>query len=329
MNEKNRARFHRAIDRSLANLPEDPFLPQRIAQRAAQSGEGAKMRNYKWILIVAVVVMMSLTAAVASEVFDGTVDWDGNVVTDERNAPAPMLTPMPMEMSQTFDRDRLMMEFEAAHQAKEGEQVLFYDLTERDTPQGNNSVVRSVKDMDAFADMMADADYFPLPVSIPEGYRFVSGYVYYGCKSDEAFRLVETVDSEDGFRAERYVLDDENAVVTGYNLDFIKETDAYDPANPETWEKIWVYAFLAESVEDAEIYVSNGVDVSAVTIPGMTKAVAIQSVEGNKLNMYCTLAEPVDYRSSNYFYWGPQSQIDILLTSDATMEETLAMFGGK
>ncbi len=328
MSEKNRARIRRAIDKTLENLPEDPFLPQRIAARAAQSGEGAKMKNHKWILIVAVVVMMSLTAAVASEMFSGTVDWDGNL-TPDTTMPTVALTPVPEAAEGEIDRAKQQMMFESANRPGDGQMTVWYDLTSRDTPNGWNSLHHSVADMQQFENLMAAAEGFVIPVSIPQGYTFESGLVYYGCKPEGEFRLVKTVDSDDGFRAEIYELDDENAVVIGYELSFLKTTEEYDPANAETWEMISVYAFLGNSFGESEMYVRDSTDVSAVTVPGMEKAVYIQSVDRGSLDMYGVLPQPVTSRSCPFEEAVTEQQIRITVWSDVPLAETLALFGGK
>lgn len=328
MSEKDRARIHRAIDKTLSGLPEDPFLPQRIAARAAQSGKGVRMRNHKWMIVLAVVIVMSLTAAVASEMFSGTVDWDGNVVKDETEIVFPQNTLAPKSGERKAERRVLLSEFQDAHQAKEGEQVAIYDLMEADVPLIWDIPPRSVQNMEAFTEMMADAECLPLPVNIPEGYQFYSAYVDYGCKNDGEYRLVETVDSEEGFRAERYVLDEENAVATGYSLSLLKKTDIYDPANPQTWNMIDVNVSLASGVESSDVYICNGITVSAVNVPGMTKALAIRNERRNVMEMYRQLEQPVSYYHSNSFE-ATNSQIWVTIWSDATMEETIALFGGK
>ncbi len=328
MSEKNRVRFHQAIDKTLANLPDDPFLPQRIAQRAAQSGEGAKMRNYKWILILAVVAMMSLTAAVASEVFSGTVDWDGNL-TPAAPLPTVAATMVPKTWGGEVDRSKQQIVFENANRPADGQMAVLYDLTSRDTPNGWNTLRRSVADMQQFENLMAAAEGFVIPVSIPEGYVFESGRVYYGCKPDGEFRLVKTVDSDDGFRAEIYELDDENAVVTGYQLSFLKTTEDYDPANAETWNMISVYAFLGNGFEESDMYVRDVTGTHAVTMPGMEKAVYIQGVDRDTMDMYGVLPHPVTSRSCPFEHAVTEYQISLTVWSDASMAETLAMFGGK
>ncbi len=329
MSEKDRARIHRAIDKTLSGLPEDPFLPQRIAARAAQSGKGVRMRNHKWMIVLAVVIVMSLTAAVASEMFSGTVDWDGNLTPD---APLPTAAPTMVPEGteeEEIERGKQQVDFERANEPAAGQAAVWYDLTMRDTPNGGSSLFRSAADMQQFESMMTEAEGFAIPVSIPEGYEFQRGLVYYGCKPEGEFQLVKTVDSDDGFRVEFYELDDKDAVIRGYDLQFLKKTDVYDPANPETWEMISIYAFLANDMEEAELYVRNSTSVSTVTVPGMEKAVYVQGMDYNTLDMYGLLPQPVTVRSYQFFDVVTEHQISINVRSDATMAETLAMFGGK
>ncbi len=324
----DRERIHKAIDRTMGGVTGDPFLHARVMAAAKRKKEGVSIMKYKHLITLALAAVLCLTVAVASELFNGTVDWDGNLTPD---APQPTVSPtmVPEAAKEEIDRSKQQIVFENANRPADGQMAVLYDLTLRDTPNGWNTLNRSVADMHQFESLMAAAEGFVIPVSIPEGYAFEGGWVYYGCKPEGEFRLVKTVDSDDGFRAEFYELDEESAVVTGYQLSFLKMTEDYDPADAETWQMISVYAFLGNGFEESDMYVRDSTGVSAVTVPGMEKAVYIQGVGRDALDMYGVLPQPVTSRSSLFDEAVTEHQISITVWSDASMADTLALFGGK
>lgn len=308
--QRDRERFHRAIDRTMGGVTGDPFLPARV-MAAARKKEGVNPMKYKHLIALALAALLCLSVAVASELLSGTVDWDGNVTPHDTSLMAPQPTSEPAEL----ERARLMAQFESAHRAKEGELVVVTDLVKGG--QGSNRVSLQEKNWETFKQLMADSD-IPLPVGIPDGCTLVNAAIHYDCRADGAYRLIDTVESEDGFRAETYVLDAENAVITGYRLTLADNMG----------QRIDVYAMLGMSSEDSDLMAYDVMQVRAAEVPGMEKAV-VMAGESNQLVMYSRLPEPVAIRFRNDVNPFTYEEAYICVYGTAPAEAMLTFFGGK
>lgn len=309
--QKDQLPIKQAVDHTLSGLTGNPFLFERVAARSAQKKEGAKTMKFKILIAIALIAAMGLSVAVASELLSGTVDWDGNLTPDDTS----LLLPNPTATPDGQNRHHLMMQFADAHGAKEGELVIVTDLVEGE--QSYNVVTRQVVGWDAFQALMADSA-LPLPVAMPEGYALRHASVRYDCIADGEYRLIDTEESENGFRAETYVLDAENAVVTGYELTFM---DAEG-------RRMDVFAIPSNDNEEREVMTYDAVQIRAAIVPGMEKAVLIEG-ETNRLVMYSTLMQPLSVRLRTDEVPADYAQIYLSVHGTADEQELLALFGGK
>ena len=90
--EKLRTRMHHAIDTRLSSLADDPFLAQRIAARA-KGDLPMKKKFAAFPAFVAIILLLTLTAAVAVEVLDWHVlDWLTPAWNNSYDPTAPVVT---------------------------------------------------------------------------------------------------------------------------------------------------------------------------------------------------------------------------------------------
>lgn len=321
MNEqKDRARFHRAIDRTLSGLPEDPFLASRIAAQTAQSGEGEKMRKCKYIMMTALIVVLSLcTVAVASEVLRGTVDWDGNMIAEDD----PLSTPEPAPIStEELDLARRKALFKEKQQPQNGETVIIYNLDTREEEWSD--VTFSTRDESEFRALLA-ASGMRLPDRAPEGYVFSSGYIAYACKPGGEYQLVDYADSGEGYLAVTYCLAEEDRLPVQYNMLYVKE----NPEEPQNSPYLSVWAMKQDFAENMGQGVWNAQTVQTVNIPGMEKALCVVDAHATHLTMYEKLPEMESYLSVHHN--GLEAVYSVFYSVDGpvTESELIAMFDGK
>ncbi len=303
--------IRQSVDNTLSGLNGNPLLFERLVAQSAQKKEGVNPMKFRPLIVIALVAMLCMGVAVASELLNGTVDWDGNLSPHDTS----LLIPNPTAKPDGLSRTQLMRQFADAHKAKEGELVIVTDLVERE--QGGNVITRRAVGWDAFRTLMADS-VLPLPVAIPEGYALTHASVRYDCRADGAYRLIDTVESEDGFRAETYVLDAENAVVIGYDLTLM-DADG---------KRMDVFAYPNNNSEEISLTVYDAVQVRTASVPGMEKAVLIEG-ETNQLVMYSMLPQPLSVRIRTDEVPADYTQIYISVHGTASAEDMLTLFGGK
>ncbi len=325
MNEQQtRERFHRAIDTTLSGVAGNDFLYARVTAKAAQEQKGAKNMKLNKIFAIALVILLCITAAAASELLSGTVNWDGTLTPDEPKQPAAVPTPTAPVIAANAERNALEAAFEEANLPQDGEYVLFYD-THAEVPLiGWNRIRCSVDSLDELAAAVGDA--LALPVNIPEGCVFYEGTVLYGCRPEGNFNLTETVESEDGFRAEKYTLNEADQVVIGYELDLRQA--GYE--NPMDAPYVAVYAWLGNWEHDGPaMHLLDVVSTRAANVPGMEKAVAAQGVNVSHLEMYANLKQSVTFRSDVLEEAETFFTADYSVYGTVNADALLAMFGGK
>ncbi len=328
---QERQRVRSAIDRTLENMTGDPFLQMRVTARMNQEKEGNQMkRNHKFLIVTALVIMLSLTVALASEILGGSglLDWDGNLIPDPEQNFVAQTTPVPPSVDNTGARERqeLFQTFQNANRSGEGVLVVYYDRQDEMQMTGETSLTRGADNWEELTAMVGGA--LPLPVSVPEGYVFFYANVIYACRPEGAYRLVGTVESPDGFRAETYTLDAEDQVVIGYELQYLREgaadylTAPYVSVDVRVMSNDVVY-------DDGAMYLLDVVESWAASVPGMEKAVAAQGAVHSYVSMYGPLAETVTYQNR----WQDEpvicGTVDINITGHPAAEELLSMFGGK
>lgn len=289
MNEQQeKAKFRQAIDHTLTGLEGDPFLYQRIAARTEKGAHDMKHRKWNMGLLIALAVMVCMmTVAAASGWFGGYVNWNGDIIPEERQDMLPHPTAAP-EMSEDMSSFRQAQELIRSAQEMEIVQV-----TQRNQYGGesstSNRLEKHPKTYGAFLALAEEAPYLPVPAFIPEGYEFAHCQLIYDCRRDGEYVLTSSEKLEDGSLVERYRVADEDALLCGYSLSFRRNGD------PEDY--LSVYARLFHTTDPAEHHIGVNEDQTAqvMTVAGMDNAIAILSDTHRTLTMRRVLPQKVDY----------------------------------
>ncbi len=322
MNEsRDQERIQKAIGSTLSGLKGDPFLHTRVAALAARDEKGEKkMKNMKVALILALAAVLCLgTVAVASGVFSGSSDWDGNIVAEDVLTPMPTVPPAPTHMTVQQERDMQIAQFEARHEPGNGEMTATYDL---ETRRFRMNLVRCYAADEADFRALVAGTGLVLPEGVPEGYVFSQGAVYYGCTPGGEYRLVDYADSGMGFVLGTYTLDAEDMVAIEY-------VAVYERPDQPGSLPLQVRAMMVESAEEIGIGIWGEQTVTPVSIPGMEKALCRSDASGATLVMYAQLSEMVPYATFNNQGLVGLTQLYISVSGPVTGEELVAMFGGK
>lgn len=291
--QENKARFKQAIDHTLSGLEGDPYLFQRVAASAEKGAKSMKYHIPKGVLIALIALLCMGTVAVAAGLYGGTVNWLGEVVPDER-VPAVMPTMAPAVDTTVVDWNENMLD----QLRKDGMKLMVWQQLPDGTlrPETSTRMIRTAASEEDFLALLEGNDEMVLPRFIPEGYEFVRGEVYYECRADGEWKLVEQQTVEEAFVAEWYTLDKEDAVIGGYYLLYRE--------SPEDYHYLSIYAGLSvrQDLEEQSFGFLSGQTPSVVQVCGMDHALAITSENSCNLNMLRDLKQPVE------LLWFPESE---------------------
>ena len=289
MNEQQeKVKFRQAIDHTLTSLEGNPFLYQRVVARA-EEGE-KKVKKHKWNLgLVIVLAMMAcmVTAAAAGGWFGGYVNWNGDIIPEERPSVVAGPTAAP-EMASGDFRQAIQL----VSTAGDCEVVLVYETNGYGgTSSSSNRLTRRVEGYQAFLTIMADAPMLPVPDDVPEGYVLAECSILYECRKGGAYVLTSSENLDGGVVVERYGVAEEDLLIRGYDLTFRNPEDSTD--------YIAVWASLSERSNPADHRFGVNPDQTAqiVQVPGMDNAIAITSETHTCLSMRRTLPEVVRYQA--------------------------------
>ncbi|MBQ8556555.1 MAG: hypothetical protein IJ438_11885 [Clostridia bacterium] len=296
--QQERSRFHKAVDSTLSGLQGDPFLYQRIV---AHTEKGAPTMKHgklmKSLMIVLIAILGMSTVAVAAGVFGGTVNWNGDVIYDERPESA-YPTMAPEMLDEQADYLTRLADW-TAELTNDGELLVIYEMQEDGSfaPSTSNSLSRTTTNLATFRALLEGAENMPLPAFIPDGYEFVQGEVRYTCRAGGAWRLSNQMMLEEGVKAEWYQLDAADALICGYQM-FFRDS-------PEDYHYLSISADLMElrDVSDQSFGFTEEETVQVVTVPGMDNAMAITSDHHCMLSMRRVLEEPIQrlhFRSGDW-----------------------------
>ncbi|MBQ8200394.1 MAG: hypothetical protein IJZ74_01360 [Clostridia bacterium] len=289
MNEQQeKAKFRQAIDHTLTGLEGDPFLYQRVTAQTEKGAHVMKHRKWNMGLVIALAVMACImTAAAASGWFGGYVNWNGEILPEERADMLPHPTAAP-EMSVDMSSFRLAQELVMSAQEMEIVQVTQKNVFGGESTTSNR-LEKHPDTYEAFLVLLAEAPYLPVPAFIPEGYEFSDCQLVYDCRRDGEYVLTSTEVLEDGSRVERYRVAEEDALLSGYSLSFRRNGD------PEDY--LAVYTRLYHQTDPAEHHIGVNEDQTAqvMAVAGMDNAIAILSDTHRTLTMRRVLPQKVDY----------------------------------
>ena len=286
--------FHDSIERQLSGLKPDPWLAQRII---ASEKEEPKVKKLSGITIAIVIIMiLIMTTAVAAGVTGwfrrSSVNWLGEVIEEEIPMAMPSPTPAPESAPESLkispELDDLIQGI--LNNREDRELVSVGD--------GYTQRTQNFSSLEEFYALMETAPDFPLPVQIPEGYSFSSGYVTFGCKPEGEYILTSQTVHPEGFTESHYRVDESMDFITGYSLLFTTgerlENDYLDYVavdvnmDPLSDPHEYNFGLLEEQTP------------LVVDVEGMDNALYIESADFRYVSMRKVMAEPVDDLSFDF-----------------------------
>ena len=237
----------------------------------------------KSFVILTAIVLITLTTALASGLF-GNVNWFGEVIPDEYPGhtlePHPTPTPQPIYVPNV---SLFELTDEILRNRAEGE--LVYAQEEHSGSWGG--MTKSIHSMEEFDAVMKNAEALPLPVTLPEGYEFVEGTIWFDCKPEGEYRLLSTETPAEGLTVKRYTVDEGMELIRCYDLLFRRNGDAHDYLS--------IYATLEYATDPTEHSFGLNPDQEsrAVNVDGMDNTLAIFSDSHTSVNMRRVLDTPV------------------------------------
>lgn len=318
MTEKDeRRKFHKAVDNTLSGLQDDPFLYQRVMAQNEKGEKTVKMKWMKTAMIVMIAALFMGTVALAGGMLGGTVNWLGDVVLDE-NVPEALPTVAPAMASDDVDLNEDVLD-----QLTEDGTLLVVMRKMADgtlLPEVSTRMMRTAESMDEFLALLEANEELPLPNFNPEGYEFVRGEVYYECRADGEWRRVYQEEIDGGFIAERYTLDKENEIISGYYLIYRD--------SPEDYHYLSIDARLTgrQDVQEQHFGFLAGQTAAKVQVSGMDYALARTSDRLCHLSMLRDMKQPIAYLSFREPDWQEREmfeQLDVSVSAPLLDVDTL------
>lgn len=292
--QENKAKFKQAINKTLSGLQADPFLAQRVIAQAKKGDEKVKYCIPRGLVIALIAVLCMGTVAVAAGLYGGTVNWLGEVIPDEREY-APMPTMAPPMAEPEFD----LNEDELDKLVVDGTMLMVSEIMDDGEiiPHASVLMKRTKNDLDTFYALMEEGKNLPLPKFIPEGYEFVEGEVFYECRAEGQWNLMDRKALRGGLIAEVYAPRVGDEIISGYYMFF--------RSSMEDYHYLSIYARLTET-QDVNEHVFGflgGQTAQAVSVPGMNNALAITGENNCNLQMLRALDTPVEILRFNEPDW--------------------------
>lgn len=315
-NQPDRERIHAALDRALSGMTGDPLLWQRVERYAAarEKGERRLPLKGKWALTMALIALLTLTIATAGDTLVGNVYWDGTLARPTQSSSAEA-TPPPSYASPANERETLRQAFIDAHPAQDGEYVQYFDGERR---LSTSFIKRTAESLDELEQLIGGS--MLLPIHLPEGYTFSSGFVQYGTRPEAVCQQTNVIEDESGLRTVTCIFAPEDEIPISYHLE-LKSKDARI--------SVAVILYHTFDINEAAMYLPDVLETYTASVPGMTRAVAMRGVEQNHVIMYGDLPESITFRFMAEEKPETHSQFEVLLHGSVSPETLLAMFGGQ
>ena len=281
-----REQLKNAVDNTLSGLPQNSFLYQRVEAAASEGDNNLNKRIIpKTVIIMAAILLITLTTALASGLF-GNVNWFGEVIPDQYQGQTlePHTTPTPHPDDgptvSLFDLTQEILLNRA-----EGELV----IAQEEHSGSWMGMTKDIQSMAEFYAAMKNVEPLPLPATIPEGYEFVEGTIWYDCKPEGTYRLLSAETPAEGLTVKRYTVDEGMELIRCYDLLFRRNDDAHDYLS--------IYATLEYATDPLEHSFGLNPDQEslAVSVEGMDNALAIFSDSHTSLSMRRVLETPVAF----------------------------------
>lgn len=262
------------LDDALSGIQENPWLYQQVLHRAERE-ENTQMKkklSFSFVSVIAILLILGAVAYAATEVYHRiSVNWKGETIEEE---PWPEITTAPPEIMTEAELS-LMASDLLHHSVAEEEYGIVSYTTSYGTPGTSKPISKTYNSWDEFQDAMANTDSLTLPAWVPDGYEFESATLWFGCRKDGEYKLIE--EYQDGIMTvERYKVDDTDLVIIGYDITYRESDEAY--------HYIGVSSRLDEETDGEDLFgVNEEESATVVTIPGMDDAILISS--SNEIKM--------------------------------------------
>lgn len=267
-------KLRECLDDALSGIQENPWLYQQVLNRAEKEEETVKKKlSFSFVSVVAILLILGAAAYAATEVYHRiSVNWKGETVEEEE--PWPGVTTAPPEIMTEAELS-IMANDLLHHSVAEEEYGRVSYTTSYGTPGISKPISKTYNSWDEFQDAMVKADPLTLPAWVPDGYEFESATLWFGCRKDGEYKLIE--EHQDGIMTvERYKVDDSDLVITGYDITYRESDEAY--------HYIGVSSRLEEETIGEGLFgVNEEESATVVTIPGMDDAILISS--SNEIKM--------------------------------------------
>lgn len=242
---------------------------------ARMKGEEPKVRTWnkmKVSLVLALVVMMSMGAAVATEIID-YVNWKGEPVTAPQHDlgdQAAILQRM-RELCVIPD-DSMMAIVSRATEAISGQVIR----------TGSEEISERFGREETMAELILKDGTLPWPTGLSEQYEMHYGMVKFGCSAGGSYETVSQETTQDGYIVSLLTIPEEHRKVLAYDVRYWGEN--YKDLNISL--RAMTYA------GSSGVYVSEGCTVIPLTVEGVENALFITNGKKNKLTMQGKLAVP-------------------------------------
>ena len=263
------------LDDALSGIQENPWLYQQVLHRAEreENTQIKKKLSFSFVSVIAILLVLGAVAYAATEVYHRiSVNWKGETIEEE---PWPEITTAPPEIMTEAELS-LMASDLLHHSVAEEEYGIVSYTTSYGTPGTSKPISKTYNSWDEFQDAMANTDPLTLPAWVPDGYEFESATLWFGCRKDGEYKLIE--EHQDGIMTvERYKVDDTDLVIIGYDITY-RESD-------EDYHYLEVGSRLEEkTVGEAHFGLAEEESANVVTIPGMNDAILISSANEIKMS---------------------------------------------
>lgn len=309
--------FREALKKSVghAGLSSDRQLKVLARMKGGEAKVRSSNSKMKFVFVLAVVVMMTMGAAVATEIVK-YINWEGEPVDYT-----------PPDYGEGYEReadslrDPILKELIAG---KKVEEILIVRYVGKPVQGEIGTDTSMTADTLEEVIQLAGADtVLPMPVSIPGGFEMRLNYCFFATKPGTEYRLVAQESYDHGVKVDRYACEREQLFMSSYLMFF--ENEQGDTLN--------MSVRIIRNPED--VLQANAVTVTPIQLEGMDRAIYCETEKYNQLYAYQKLQEPIAYQLISIAPWGIEvleamregAYLDIQMNSNVlTLDEMLGVF---
>ena len=231
-------------------------------------------------LVIAAAALLALTVtAFATGLVGGLVNWQGEIVSETENEPAP--TPYPTnEMARDEElEDRVQSVLSSQ---KEGE-VIVFRYGERAESQARVESVSSPEELSRRLEK--EGSELSIPFELPAGFAFTGGWITLESAEGYGYTPEKTETLGGDALAEFYTAVPGGDFVGSYLLTYQNEAG----------ENVQILANLEENTDHNDFGLQEGESAESIDLPGMENALLFQGGDRSKLYMRKRLETPISY----------------------------------